>query len=173
MGKFSTRTYSILAKKMTLYQEEFIVQFELSMHARKCPLSRNLSIRQSQICIFSDKSTQDPQLDVASSVAEMRAFAARRTVRGFYPKVSVVSPEALALLQAADAASGACVNRTFPLEPVIDSIKAGESFYSRTKRSTMFLHVAGSVSYITTYQSLQACLYHSTVVAFGEKGMLH
>lgn len=76
--------------------------------------------------VYAEKTAQDPQLAVASSVAEMRAFAARRTVRGFYPKVSVVSPEALALLQAAEAASCVSGSRASPLEPLLESIKAGE-----------------------------------------------
>ena len=68
-----------------------------------------------------DNSTK---LKTPSSVEELRTFAELRAVRGFYPRVQLVAPDTLALMQAA-AASTVAGASNISLDMVLDNMKAG------------------------------------------------
>lgn len=64
------------------------------------------------------------KLGTPCTVEELKTFAELRAVRGFYPRVHLVAPDTLALMQAA-VASTAVGSSSTPLDVLLDNMKAG------------------------------------------------
>lgn len=69
-----------------------------------------------------DESTK---LRAPGTAAKLQKFAELREVRGFYPRLHLVAPETLALMQAASAATVAGASSP-SLDVLLDNMKAGE-----------------------------------------------
>ncbi|CDJ62433.1 hypothetical protein, conserved [Eimeria necatrix] len=67
------------------------------------------------------------KLGTPCTVEELKTFAELRAVRGFYPRVHLVAPDTLALMQAA-VASTAVGSSSTPLDVLLDNMKAGTGY---------------------------------------------